>query len=143
MKKMLVVLIFFVLMVPVLSKAEETAAQEFQWAPVVLIASDALLIGASVMAIVQQNTLATDYDTLKTNLGDLDEAEYWRLKYEKEKVTAAEDLVLISTITAGTALVYTALDFFWLHNAFKGDVKVQAGYNPSIKGYSMAVSAAY
>jgi hypothetical protein len=126
MKKMLVVMIFFVFMVPVLSIAEETAAQEFQWAPVVLIASDALLIGASVMAIVQQNTLATDYDTLKTNLGDLDEAEYWRLKYEKEKVTVAEDLVLISTITAGAALCYTVIDYFWLHNVFKPVIKISA-----------------
>jgi hypothetical protein len=126
MKKKLVVLIFCILMVPVLSMADETAAREFQWAPVVLLASDALLIGASVAAIIQQNTLATDYDALKTNLGDLDEAEYWRLKYEKEKVTAAEDLVLISTITAGAALAYTALDYFWLHNAFKPVVKISA-----------------
>ncbi|HNZ28692.1 MAG TPA: hypothetical protein PKJ42_01745 [Candidatus Goldiibacteriota bacterium] len=126
MKKIIITLIVLCFVVPFNVFAEESPSAEFQWAPVVLLASDALLIGASVAAIIQQNTLATDYDALKTNLGDLDEAEYWRLKYEKEKVTAAEDLVLISTITAGAALAYTALDYFWLHNAFKPVVKISA-----------------
>ncbi|PKL91322.1 MAG: hypothetical protein CVV21_08910 [Candidatus Goldiibacteriota bacterium HGW-Goldbacteria-1] len=143
MKKFVITLIVMCFVVPFSIFAEESPAAEFQWAPVVLLASDALLVTASVMAIVQQNTLATDYDTLKTNLGELDEAEYWRLKYEKEKVTAAEDLVLISTITAGAALCYTAIDYFWLHNAFKGDVSVKTGYDAKNKAYSMAVNIKY
>ncbi|MBN2754249.1 MAG: hypothetical protein JXR81_05210 [Candidatus Goldbacteria bacterium] len=126
MKKISIFVFVLLFLISVFVFAEETTVQEFQWAPVVLLSSDALLVTASVMAIFQQNTLATDYDALKTNLGELDEAEYWRLKYEKEKVTAAEDLVLISTITAGAALAYTALDYFWLHNAFKPVVNISA-----------------
>jgi len=143
MKKVLVLIAVFIFVVSLSVKAEETAQPNFNWAPVVLLSSDALLVTASVMAIVQQNTLATDYETLRKDLGELDEAEYWRLKYEKEKVTAAEDLGLISTITAGAALCYTALDYFWLHNAFKGDVSVKTGYDAENKAYSMAVNIKY
>jgi len=138
MKKMLVVMIFFVLMVPVTSIAEETAVQEFQWAPVILISADVLAVGAAVAAIIQQNTLAADYETLQNNIGDnYDEAQYYRMMYEKEKVNGAEDLVLISTIAAGAVLAYTAADFFWLHNAFK--IKVE----PMVNGVKTGMLVTY
>jgi hypothetical protein len=143
MKKVLFVLLAVFCILPVMLKAEEPAggAGEFQWAPVILAGADAVLAGLSVAAVIQQNSLATNYEELVKNAGtNYDMELYWRMKYEKEKVDSAGDLVLISCSAAGAALVYTALDFFVLHNAFKGSAAVKTGYNPGNREYSVIVS---
>lgn len=94
----------------------------FPWAPAVLLTSDALLITASIMAVVQQNTLSTDYETLRGKIDNTTEANYYRLMYENEKVTSASDTAVIACSAAGIALAYTLADYFWLHSAFKASI---------------------
>jgi hypothetical protein len=143
MKKITIVLLAVFFILPVMLKAEEPAAKsgEFQWAPAILAGADIVLTGLSVAAVIQQNSLATDYAELVKNEGsDYDMAQYWRMKYEKEKVDSAGDLAAISCSVAGAALVYTALDYFILHNAFKGNASVKTGFNPENKEYSLIVN---
>ena len=140
MKKLFVLILAVALFVPAFAQAQDETGglSPRAW---VLIGADTVLCAATVLAVVQQNTLAADYEKLVSNMGDnYDEAGYWRMKYEREKVTAAEDLVLISAISAGAALAYTALDLFWLHHVFDGDVKVKTGFNPYSAEYSVLVS---
>lgn len=103
--------------------AEEKKEEGFNWAPVVLIASDAILTAASIMALVQQNTLSNGYETLRLSIDNTTEANYYRLLYEKEKVTSASDTAVIACSAAGAAIVYTLLDYFWLHGVFKPAVE--------------------
>lgn len=121
MKKVLIAA-FLVCFLSASMFAEEKKEDGFNWAPVVLIASDAVLATASVMALVQQNTLAKDYDTLRLLIDNTTEANYYRLLYEKEKVTSATDTAIIACSAAGAAIAYTLLDYFWLHGVFKPSV---------------------
>jgi hypothetical protein len=108
---------------------------------VVLLASDALLITASLMAVVQQNTLASDYETLREAIDFNTEAEYYRLLYEREKVKSAEDIALIACSAAGAALVFTALDWFLLRGVFPPGVK--AVFNPGSGSVLAVISLEY
>ena len=142
MKKIIVVLLAAFLVLPVLLIAEEpaAAADEFQWPQVVLLGADVLLIGLSAAAVIQQNSLATDYATLVKNEGSsYDMAQYWRMKYEKEKVDDAGELAGIACAAAAASLAYTALDYFWLHGVFKGDLKIKTTYDPANRAYGMTM----
>lgn len=124
MKKITAIIVLVCFLSVSFVMAEEKKEEGFNWAPVVLLSSDALLIAASVMALVQQNTLSTDYETLRSQIDDTTEANYYRLLYENEKVTSASDTALIACSAAAAALAYTLVDYFWLHSAFKADVAV-------------------
>ena len=102
--------------------AGENKEEGFNWAPVVLIASDAILATASIMALVQQNTLSNDYETLRLAIDNTTETNYYRLLYEKEKVTSASDTAVIACSAAGAAIAFTLLDYFWLHGVFRPSV---------------------
>ncbi len=102
--------------------AADTKDESINWAPVVLVSSDALLVAASIMSLVQQYTLAHDYENLRVKIDNTTEANYYRLLYEKEKVNSAGDIAIIACSAAGAAVAYTLLDYFWLHSAFKASV---------------------
>ena len=93
-----------------------------EWAPTVLVVSDALLVTASIMALGQQNTLSTNYESLRLQIDNTTDANYYRLLYEREKVNSASDTAVIACSAAGVALAYTIADYFWLHSAFKATV---------------------
>ncbi len=93
-----------------------------------LLGADALLAGVTVWAAIGQNAAADDYEKLRSSLDNTTLENYWRLKYEKEKVDAKANIVLIAASAASVAVCYTLLDIFFLQAAFP--VQVKAAYDP-------------
>lgn len=87
----------------------------YGWA---LIGLDAALSGAAVWFIVSQNAMAADYDSLRASIDNTTEANYYRLLYEREKVTAMENQAMVISAAAGVAIIYTVVDKLFLHAAF-------------------------
>lgn len=131
----------FVLLLAVGVYASDSGKKQDWTGAAVLLASDALLITASVMAVVQQNTLASDYETLREAIDGSTEAGYYRLLYEREKVMSAEDIALIACSAAGAALVFTALDWFLLRGVFPPEIK--AVFNPGSGSVLAVISLEY
>jgi hypothetical protein len=96
----------------------------YGWA---LSVSDVALAGLTVWAIEDYNTQADAYNTLRAQIDNTTEANYWRLMYEKDKVDSRVSNVVIPLATGSVAVLYTIVDYFWLHNAFP--VQIKAGYN--------------
>ncbi len=84
----------------------------------VLLGTDAILSGLAVWSVVLERNMADDYEALKSSVDNTTEANYWRLLYEKEKVSAAEEKVVFACTAAGVAVLYTLLDALWLHSTF-------------------------
>src|SRR5208283_489938 len=55
----------------------------YGWA---LLGADVVLAGLTVWAIEDYNTQADAYNTLRAQIDDTTEANYWKLMYEKDKV---------------------------------------------------------
>ena len=119
MKKFLVVAVLACFFSATSVFAEETTGDSIAWAPVVLVASDALLLTATIISAVQMSTLSKDYETLRKQIDNTTDANYYRLLYEQEKVNSSSDTTTIACTAAGIAVAYTIADYFWLHNAFK------------------------
>jgi len=98
----------------------------YGWA---LIGADAILAGLTVWAVMDYNTQADAYNTLREQIDNTTVENYWRLMYEKEKVDDRVSNVVIPLSVGSACLLYTIIDYFWLHNAFP--VEVKAGYNQS------------
>jgi hypothetical protein len=109
----------------------------YGWA---LIASDIGFTGATIWAVMDERNMADSYATLKSSIDNTTEANYYQLLYQKAKVDSQGNTALYLGITAGVSLVYTAVDFFWLHNAFSNPrVGVEVNYNPFQKEYELMV----
>ena len=89
----------------------------------ILLTADAALSAAAVWTLIDRNTQAGAYNSLREQINGTTEANYWRLKYEKSKVDARDFNVALTFSFAGAALAYTALDFFWLHNVFPVEIQ--------------------
>jgi len=109
-------------------KVSNEKESDFNLSPFILIGVDIVLGGLTVAALIQQSSLASDYEKLYNQINGTTEANYYRLLYEQEKVNAAADLVLISGITFGTFVTYTVLDYFILHNFFEKN-QLKIGYD--------------
>ena len=109
-------------------KVSNEKESDFNLSPFILIGVDIVLGGLTVAALIQQRSLASDYEKLYNQINGTTEANYYRLLYEQEKVNAAADLVLISGITFGTFVTYTVLDYFILHNFFEKN-QLKIGYD--------------
>lgn len=109
-------------------KVNNEKGADFNLSPFILIGIDVILAGMTIAALIQQNSLASDYEKLYNQINATTEANYYRLLYEQEKVNAATDLVLISGITFGTFVTYTLLDYFILHNFFEKN-QLKIGYD--------------
>jgi|DewCreStandDraft_4_1066084.scaffolds.fasta_scaffold23024_1 hypothetical protein len=109
-------------------KVSNEKESDFNLSQFILIGVDIVLGGLTVAALIQQSSLASDYEKLYNQINGTTEANYYRLLYEQEKVNAAADLVLISGITFGTFVTYTVLDYFILHNFFEKN-QLKIGYD--------------
>jgi len=89
----------------------------------IVLTADAALSAAAIYTLIDRNTQAGAYNRLREQINGTTEANYWRLKYEKSKVDARDFNVALTFSLAGAALAYTALDFFWLHNAFPVEIQ--------------------
>ncbi len=96
----------------------------YGWA---ILVSDVALAGLTVWAIEDYNSQADAYNTLKAQIDNTTEANYWRLMYEKDKVDSRVSNVVIPLAAGSACVLYTLVDYFWLHNAFP--VQIKAGYN--------------
>ena len=119
MKRMVVLAVLTLFLGASLLFSADVKDEGFPWAPAVLLTSDVLFVTASIMALVQQNTLSSDYETLRLKIDNTTDANYYRLLYEKEKVNSASDTAVIACTAAGIALGYTLADYCWFHSAFK------------------------
>lgn len=142
MKKNHVVFVLaFVLLCPFL-KAADSTKQEINAYGWTLLGADAALCAGTVLAVVSAGNAVDDYNSLKKEIDNTTDANYYRLMYEKEKADNKNNIATALGIAAGAALAYTALDYFWLHQAFP-DVKVQTGYNPENREYSLVLKKAF
>ncbi|MBP7792489.1 MAG: hypothetical protein KA120_05440 [Candidatus Goldbacteria bacterium] len=138
MKKSLI--IFVIMSFVFLPRLSAELTQESKSSPVtgwILLGADAVLTGLTIWAIADQITAATDYETLRSKIDGTTDANYYRLLYEKEKVSSRETTALLAGSATGVFLVYTALDYFFLHKAFP--VEIKAAYDPVRSGIKISI----
>jgi hypothetical protein len=131
----------FVLLCPVL-QAADGARQEVNAYGWTLLGADAALCAGTVIAVVNAGNAVDDYNSLKKEIDNTTDANYYRLMYEKEKADNKNSIAVVIGIATGAALAYTALDYLRLHEAFP-EVKVQTGYNPQSGEYSLVLKKAF
>lgn len=139
MKNNIIFAVIF-LLIPAACGAGEPGEGRFpsEW---LLIGADAVIAGLTAYAVIDQMDAAGRYEDLKKEIDGTTEANYYRLLYEREKSVGKENVVLISSAALGAALLYTGLDFFWLHNFFPAGVKTAVV--PAENGVKFAINGGF
>ena len=106
----------------------------FQWG---LIMTDLALMGVATYAVFEQRRRATVYNEMYDVLNDTTPENYNILLKEREKVDAASTMSIAAIATAGTFVLYTIIDKFFIHAAF---LDMSAGYDPAGGQFKFAVS---
>jgi TM2 domain-containing membrane protein YozV len=104
---------------------ENTVVTSCGW---VMFGMDAVLTGLAVWTCLDYDKAARDYEVLRSAIDNLDDINYYRLLYEKEKVDSRKSYLIIASLAAGAALFYTAFDYFFLHEIFP--VEIKTGFDP-------------
>ncbi len=140
MKKIMIMFLLLAAFYPALQATDlggNSGMNGYGWT---LIGADVVFSGATIWAVMDERNSADSYAALKNNIDNTTQENYYRLLYEKAKVDSKSNTAMYLGITAGAALVYTAVDYFWLHTAFGGQkVGVEVNYNPFQKEYILMV----
>lgn len=140
MKKIMIMFLLFAAFFPLLQAVDISEKGETNWYSWSLIGADVVFSGATIWAVMDERNAADSYATLKSSIDNTTEENYYRLLYEKSKVDMKSNTAMYLGITAGVALAYSAVDYFWFHNAFASQkVGVEVNYNPFQKEYILMV----
>lgn len=123
MRKSVFVVLFVFILAVCCGLCSEENHFPYEW---VLIGADAVIVSLAVYALLDQISAAENYERLSAEIDGSTEAGYYRLLYEREKVIGKENIVIVSSIAAGSVLLYTIADFLWLHRFFPDGAKISA-----------------
>jgi len=138
MKKIIILFVIIASFYPAYVRADGgTSVNGYGWT---LLGADVVFTGSTIWAVMDEINAANNYASLKSSIDNTTMENYYQLLYQKSQVDMKSNLATYLGITAGVALAYTFVDFFWLHNAFsQAKVGVEVNYNPLQKEYMMMV----
>lgn len=116
----------------IINKESKPADTQTCWKCIGLIALDIGLAGYTVFAVYDQWAAADDYDKSYAELNDSEGTNFDILNAKKKIVDDKKTAVVIGAGLTAAALIYTAADYFWLHNVFPENVQI--GLSPINNG---------
>ena len=111
------------------------------WKCISLGAFDAVFTGFAVFTVLDQWKAADDYTVKYAILNNTDGSNYDELVALKKTVDDKKTVLVLGAGLASAALLYTAADYFWLHNVFTADIKI--GLVPANNGVMLTVKGEY